>query len=141
MAENQKMSVLLPDSGGMVVLQQIQEPYRPLTPFELPNKPQMIDPMVNPLQICMLDRSKVIAQCDSPVDENDYHGWQRIITFFRSVVEMVKPARPQLLFMQRGDVIGEPYNAPTTASDMNEWHSDIIQLRMKVGILRMERKL
>ena len=141
MDDNPNPSIFIPDTGGFVVLEKIREPYRPLRPFELGNKPRMIDPMVTPLQICMVDRNTVIGQCNSPIDENDYHSWQRVIKFFRSVVGMVKPVRPQLCFMLRGDVIGEPSNAPTVENDLNAWQKDMMQLRVRVGIMRLERIL
>ncbi len=130
--------ILRPEPSGIAVLEEIAEPYRPLEPFTLPNKPQMIDPMVTRLQICMIDQGKVIGQCNSPTDENDFDGWQRVIAFYRSLVEMVKPTRPKLCFMRKGDVIGEPQNVPATASDMHAWQDDMIHLRLIVAVVRRE---
>ena len=130
--------VLSPPPDEVVVLEPIAEPYRPPRPFHLANKPQMIDPMVNPLQLCMVDQGQVIGQCNAPADENDYHAWQRVIGFCRSLVAMVKPVRPQLLFMIKGEVLGDPCNVPTIEGDLNVWQSAMIQLRVHRAILRIE---
>lgn len=125
--------------SGVVLLEKIPTPYRPLRPFFLPNKPQLIDPMVIPPQVCVMAAGQVIAQCNAPADENDFTSWQQVIKFFRDAVSMIKPERPLLCFIEKGEIIGDMMNAPNIAGDMHAWQDAMIHLRVIVGARRQKK--